>query len=71
VGTKATLKAGLEKLANAQHHDPYSILGKFRIDKQTIVRAFLPNTQTVEIVEEKITLKRLPDSDFFEWRGSQ
>jgi 1,4-alpha-glucan branching enzyme len=71
MGTKATLKAELEKLANAQHHNPYQILGKSRASKQTVVRAFLPNTQSVEIVEEKITLQRVPDSDFFEWRGSQ
>lgn len=71
MGMKAILKAELEKLANAQHHNPYQVLGKTRTSKQTVVRVFLPNTQSVEIVEEQITLKRLPHSDFFEWRGSQ
>jgi 1,4-alpha-glucan branching enzyme len=71
MGTKATLKGALEKLAQAQHHHPYEILGNSRTAKQTVVRAFLPNTQSVEIVEKNLTLKRLSDSDFFEWRGSQ
>jgi len=71
MGTKATLKAELEKLAQAQHHNPYEFLGKSRTAKQTVVRAFLPNVQSVEIVELNATMKRLPDSDFFEWRGTQ
>ncbi len=71
MGTKTTLKAELEKLAQAQHHNPYEILGKSRTAKQNVVRTFLPNTQTVEIVELNTTRKRQPDSDFFEWRGSQ
>ncbi|MEY3219768.1 MAG: 1,4-alpha-glucan branching enzyme [Pseudomonadota bacterium] len=68
---KMTLKAELEKLALAQHHNPYEILGKSKTTKQTVVRAFLPNVQAVEIVEGNLALKRLPDSDFFEWRGTK
>ena len=35
----------------------------------SVVRAFMPHTQTVEIVEAGARLDRVPGTDLFEWVG--
>jgi 1,4-alpha-glucan branching enzyme len=59
----------LLRIREARHHDPFSLLGRHTEDGQTLVRVFNPQALEVGIVGGDIRLKRLGDSDFFEWRG--
>jgi 1,4-alpha-glucan branching enzyme len=64
------LKIELSKITEACHHDPFAILGRHKEGKETVVRAFIPNASEVHIAEGGMILNRLPESDFFEWRGN-
>ncbi|MDM8547336.1 1,4-alpha-glucan branching protein GlgB [Candidatus Venteria ishoeyi] len=67
---RSELKTGLQRITEARHHDPFSILGRHREGKnRDVVRVWLPNAETVMLVENKQIMKRLPGSDFFEWKG--
>jgi 1,4-alpha-glucan branching enzyme len=59
----------LLRIQDARHHDPFTILGRHVEDGETIVRVFNPRAMEVCIAEGGIMLQRIPDSDFFEWRG--
>jgi 1,4-alpha-glucan branching enzyme len=59
----------LLRIENARHHDPFAVLGRHLEDGETIVRVFNPRALEVSIAEGGIPLRRLSDSDFFEWRG--
>ncbi len=60
----------LKKIKEARHHDPFTILGKHFEGDEITVRAHLPYALDVMMLEGERPLTRLPDSDFFEWRGS-
>lgn len=66
----ASLSAEAERIIRAQHHDPFSILGRHHLDDEVLVRAYIPSAQQVMIVEGNITLERVPETDLFEWRGN-
>ncbi len=61
--------AELKKILDATHHDPFAVLGKHSVANDTVIRAFIPNASHVRIPECDITLNRINDSAFFEWRG--
>jgi len=64
--------ADLESIINVRHRSPHDLLGMHPIDSGLVVRAFLPDARTVEIVPtvEKnrptIKLNRIHDSGLFE-----
>ena len=60
----------LERIAQARHHDPFSVLGKHREEDLDLVRAYLPQADEVTIAEGNVPLERIPDTDLFEWRGT-
>jgi len=66
--TKITVN--LQKILNATHHDPFCVLGKHRSGKNEVVRVFLPRAKQLSVVETGDTLKRIADTDIFEWRGT-
>jgi len=41
------------KVINAEHHDPFSVLGMHRLESENamVVRAYLPNAKEIEVVE--------------------
>jgi 1,4-alpha-glucan branching enzyme len=59
----------LDKLVQARHHDPFSVLGHHRRDGQSVVRAFIPRATEVSIAEGGLAMERLPGTDLFQWRG--
>lgn len=65
-----TLGHGLERIAQARHHDPFSLLGKHHEDGCELVRVFLPEVDDVSIAEGNLHLQRIADTDLFEWRGA-
>jgi len=62
--------AEMQRVLEARSHDPFAVLGRHPLPGgQCVVRACLPHTQTVEIVEAEARLERIPGTDMFEWRG--
>ena len=64
-----TLNSELQRIAEADHHDPFAVLGRHPDGKGVLVRAYLPGAAEVRIAEGDRLLKRVPNSDHFEWRG--
>jgi 1,4-alpha-glucan branching enzyme len=64
------LEQELERIAQARHHDPFSVLGKHREEDLDLIRVFLPQADEVTIAEGNVRLERIPNSDLFEWRGT-
>jgi 1,4-alpha-glucan branching enzyme len=65
-----TLAPELQKIIDARHHDPFSILGKHSVAGTDIVRVFLPRAREVQLPAINATLQRIPNTDLFEWRGA-
>ena len=65
-----TLEHELERIVQARHHDPFSVLGKHRDQDLDLVRVFMPQADEVTIAEGNLRLERIPDTDLFEWRGT-
>ncbi|MBN8280071.1 MAG: 1,4-alpha-glucan branching protein GlgB [Gammaproteobacteria bacterium] len=60
----------LRALLEARDHDPFRWLGRHPEAGGTVlVRAFLPHTATVTLVEGGLPLQRVGATDLFEWRG--
>jgi len=64
------LERELERIAQACHHDPFSVLGKHRDKDLDLVRVFMPQADEVTIAEGNVRLERIPETDLFEWRGT-
>ncbi len=67
--TTPTLDPAMERITTASHHDPFEVLGRHTKGDQCLIRAYLPRAQQVRIVGLNLPLERVPESDFFEWRG--
>jgi 1,4-alpha-glucan branching enzyme len=65
-----TLQHEFERITQARHHDPFSVLGKHSDQGLDLVRVFIPQADEVKIAEGNIRLERIPDTDLFEWRGT-
>ena len=59
----------LKRIADANHHDPFAVLGCHPDGDGVVVRAFFPGACEVRIAEGERIMHRLPDSDHFEWHG--
>ncbi len=67
---KSPIYDDLTRIVHAQHHDPFSVLGFDH--EHSLIRLFLPYAEDVQITlanGKKENVKRIPDSDFFEWQG--
>ena len=63
--------ADIQRVLEARSHDPFVVLGRHpAADGTCVVRAFLPHTQTVEIIEAGTKMRRRPGTDLFEWSGN-
>ncbi len=67
--TTPKLEPDIQKIVDARHHDPFSVLGKHTVGKQTIVRVYIPYAEEVAIAEGDLPLQRIGGTDIFEWRG--
>ncbi len=67
---KSPIQEELSRITEARHHDPFSVLGFDR--EHQLIRVYLPYAEQVNLIlddQHKAPFKRLPDSDFFEWKG--
>ena len=67
--TARSLPDGLVLIAEARHHEPFSVLGRHEIDGQAELRVFRPGAHAMRVAGTDIWLSHVPDSDFFDWRG--
>jgi 1,4-alpha-glucan branching enzyme len=61
----------LERIFQARHHDPFTILGRHGDEEQDLIRAYIPEADEVTIAEGNLRLERIPGTDLFEWRGAR
>jgi len=62
--------AEMQRLLQARHHDPFSVLGKHGMGDREMVRAFIPGAAWVRIAETEAALERIGSTDLFEWHGN-
>ncbi|MDS4042520.1 MAG: 1,4-alpha-glucan branching protein GlgB [Candidatus Competibacter sp.] len=63
IGDAALLREG-------RHPDPFAVLGRHGHGEVVTVRAFLPDARQVRLADVGHPLRRLTDTDLFEWRGA-
>jgi 1,4-alpha-glucan branching enzyme len=54
------------KIAEASHHDPFSILGRHLKDNQIYIKVYLPHAETVKLNHNNAAFQRVTGTDFFE-----
>ena len=57
------------KIAEARHHDPFTVLGRHPTKDGVSVCAYIPHAMEVSIAEGNLPMERVQDTDFFRWRG--
>ncbi len=65
-----TLNSDLQRILEARHHDPFTVLGRHVSDQGVLVRVYRPATADVSIVENAQPMQRIPGTDIFEWQGA-
>jgi len=69
VPSKKSPNQDFERIINARHHDPFSVLGLHNSgDKKARVTVFRPRAEEVRIAGGP-KLKRIAGTDLFEWKG--
>ncbi|MGD8784764.1 MAG: 1,4-alpha-glucan branching protein GlgB [Thioalkalispiraceae bacterium] len=63
------LSDDLQRLLNARHYDPFSVLGLHQRGDEALIRTIMPHTQHLSIKETGQSLSRIANTDLFEWRG--
>jgi 1,4-alpha-glucan branching enzyme len=63
------LNPDLQRITEARHHDPFSVLGKHTVDNHIEVRAFIPFATEVTVVEGEWHMQQISDTGLFEWKG--
>jgi 1,4-alpha-glucan branching enzyme len=64
-----TINPEIQKIIEARHHDPFSVLGRHREGETEVIRVFMPYAHDVKLMPNQLPLQRIPDTDVFEWRG--
>ena len=65
----AWLLAEATLLHEGRHAEPFTVLGRHACGSEVAVRVFLPDACDVCLVEGAWPLRRLAETDLFEWRG--
>jgi len=65
------LNNDLVRIAEAKHHDIFSILGRHKKDKLTTITVYAPYTESINLGPSGPAFYRLPDSDFFQYQTTQ
>ena len=55
------------KIAEARHHDPFSVLGRHQKNNQTFIKVYLPYAETVKLNHNGAIMQRFEGTDFFEF----
>ncbi len=60
-----SLDSDTQKIIEARHHDPFSVLGPHVINNKDIIRVFLPSAEKVNLGKKGPQFSRIPDTDMF------
>ncbi len=71
MATKKTsmISPELQRILDANHHDPFSVLGRHSDGNNETIRTFIPRAKQVQIANTKIQLERIGNTDLFQWSG--
>lgn len=69
-GTMARLASDLQRLDEGRHHDPFAVLGYHEQAGEAAVRVYMPDSRGISLPQLGESLRRVGDSDLFEWRGT-
>ncbi|MBS1214971.1 MAG: glgB [Proteobacteria bacterium] len=64
------LSPELQQLVDANHRDPFAVLGRHTENGGVLVRALMPHAEAVSIAEGGFPMQRIGGTDVFEWRGA-
>ncbi len=53
------------KIANAQHHDPFMVLGRHPKNNKIQVKLYMPYAESVRLVHNNVAFERVAGTDFF------
>jgi 1,4-alpha-glucan branching enzyme len=59
----------IERLLEARHPEPFSLLGRHVKKDRMTIRALVPGARGVRLLETGVSLQRVADTDLFEWHG--
>ncbi len=59
-----------ELLHAGRHPDPFAVLGRHGCGDQTTIRAFWPGAREIRLVDIGQSLRRVAETDLFEWHGA-
>ncbi len=65
----ATLQADLQRVMEARHHDPFSVLGCHVEGDTARICIFKPQVEELTISSQRLPMRRLENSDIFFWQG--
>lgn len=65
-GISPQLDSELQRIVLARHHDPFAVLGRHRTESGDVIRAMIPQAETVWIGEHGPDMRRIPGTDLFE-----
>jgi len=66
----STLQVDLQRILDARHHDPFSVLGAHLHNAKTTICAFKPHVEQLTIGEKRLPMQRMENSDLFFWQGN-
>ena len=67
--SSAVISADIQRLLDARHHDPFTLLGKHNYNDSDLIRAFIPGAAWVRIAENGASMHRMGNTDLFAWHG--
>ncbi|VAX12881.1 1,4-alpha-glucan (glycogen) branching enzyme, GH-13-type [hydrothermal vent metagenome] len=62
-------QAELQRVMEARHHDPFSVLGRHVQGDSAYVCIFKPRVEQLTIGSQRLPMRRLDNSDVFIWQG--
>jgi 1,4-alpha-glucan branching enzyme len=65
----SSVPAGIQRLLDARHPDPFSVLGRHVSKNRETIRVIMPRAAWVRIAETGVSLDRIANTDLFEWQG--
>jgi len=65
----APLDSDLARIAEARHHDPFTVLGRHEKHGQALLRVFRPGAHAMRLADSETWLTHVADTDFFQWEG--
>ena len=65
----SALQADLQRILEARHHDPFSVLGRHTQANTATIYVFKPQVEQLTLSEQRLPMQRLENTDIFFWQG--